>query len=976
LELARFQRTLAGSESVENALTDANGGMAQRDVLAKTFILKALLSRTALSDPNEPENPPAAPPSSEGGQGGGGVAPIAIEAELKRSYLDYAMSVIVSRALPDVRDGLKPVHRRILFGMNEAGNRHDRPYRKSANTVGEVMGRYHPHGDSAIYDALVRMAQDFSMGLPLIDGQGNFGSIDGDPPAAMRYTESRLAKTASYMLADIDEETVDFQDNYDGNREEPTVLPARFPNLLVNGGGGIAVGMATNIPPHNLAEVIDAAIALVERPDITDTELLEIVPGPDFPTGGEILGRSAARMALLTGRGSVVTRARYKVENTKGREAIVFYESPYQVNKSSIVDRIGELVREKRIEGISDLRDESNRFGIRVVVELKRDAVLDVVVNQLYRYTALQSSFGVNMLALNNGRPEQMGLRAMLSAFLSFREQVVTRRAKYRLSQARKKGHETVGLAIAVANIDEMIRLIRESPDPDSAREAILARDWPAGDMLPLIALIADPRSLVIEGGMIRLSEEQARAILELRLQRLTGLGREDIAKAAESIASTIRELLDILGSRETILGIVKSEMAAVKTEFGKSRQTVFSEADGDIDDEALIPREDMVVTVTHGGYVKRTPLSAYRAQRRGGKGKSGMVTKDEDFVTRLFVASTHTPILFFSSAGTVYKEKVWRLPLGDPRAKGRALINMLPLEAGERITSVMALPEDEADWAKLDVMFATRSGGVRRNKLSDFVQVNRGGKIAMKPDEGDEIVDVQFCSEADDILLTTANAMCIRFQVNDVRVFAGRTSTGVRGIDLKEGDAVIGMAVLGHIFAEPAEARAYLKHATAMRRAAGEEGAEVDAPEAPEDADEAGAVAPISPERIAELGAREQFILTVTSDGLGKRASSFEYRVTGRGGKGLIAHRLADRDARLIASFPVHEGEELLLVTDRGQLIRMPIEGIRIAGRATQGVTLIRVGESEHVVAAERLDEGGDDAGPETDDEPDQEAK
>jgi DNA gyrase subunit A len=917
-------------------------------------------------DPQDPETPPSDTPP-QGGGGHSSVAPIAIEDELKRSYLDYAMSVIVSRALPDVRDGLKPVHRRILYGMNESGNRHDRGYRKSANTVGEVMGRYHPHGDSAIYDSLVRMAQDFSMGLPLIDGQGNFGSVDGDPPAAMRYTESRLAKSASYLLSDIDEDTVNFQDNYDGQREEPVVLPARFPNLLVNGAGGIAVGMATNIPPHNLAEVIDAATAMVDRPDITDLELLEIVPGPDFPTGGEILGRGGARAALLTGRGSVVTRARYKVETIKGREAIVFYEAPYQVNKASVVDRIGELVREKKIEGIADLRDESNRLGIRIVIELKRDAVLDVVVNQLYRFTALQSSFGVNMLALNNGRPEQMGIRVMLQAFLGFREQVVTRRTKHRLAQARKKGHETVGLAIAVANIDDVIRLIRESPDPDTAREALVSRDWPALDMLPLIALIADPRTQIIDGGKIRLSEDQARAILELRLQRLTGLGRDDIQKAAESIADQIRELLEILGSRQRILDIVKTEMAEVRAEFGQARRTAFSESDGDIDDEALIPREDMVVTVTHGGYVKRTALSAYRAQRRGGKGKSGMQTKDEDFVTRLFVASTHTPILFFSSAGMVYKEKVWRLPLGDPRSKGRALINMLPLEAGERITSVMALPEDESDWATLDVMFATRSGGVRRNKLSDFVTVNRAGKIAMKPDEGDEIVDVQFCSEADDILLTTANAMCIRFEVGDVRVFAGRTSTGVRGIDLKDGDAVIGMTVLSHIDVEPAEARAYLKHSAAMRRAAGEDTVEVEGPGGDEDG-EAGE-APLSLERIAALGAREQFILTVTSDGLGKRASSYEYRVTGRGGKGLIAHRMASKEARLVASFPVHEGEELLLVTDRGQLIRMPIEGIRIAGRATQGVTLIRVGEGESVVAAERLDEGGDANGEAPDD-------
>ncbi|MFZ4601094.1 MAG: DNA gyrase subunit A [Caulobacterales bacterium] len=881
---------------------------------------------------------------------------MAIEEELKRSYLDYAMSVIVSRALPDVRDGLKPVHRRILFGMDEAGNTPDKSYRKSANTVGEVMGRYHPHGDSAIYDSLVRMAQDFSMGLPLIDGQGNFGSIDGDPPAAMRYTESRLAKAAAYLLADIDEDTVEFQENYDGSRREPTVLPARYPNLLVNGAGGIAVGMATNIPPHNLAEVIDAAFAMMDQPDISDSELLEIIPGPDFPTGGEILGRGGARMALLTGRGSVAIRAKYSIETIKGREALVFTEIPYQVNKSSIVDRIGELVREKKIEGVSDLRDESNRFGIRVVIELKRDAVADVVLNQVFRYTQLQSSFGVNMLALNGGRPEQMGLRAMLQAFLSFRESVVTRRTKFRLAKARRRGHETVGLAIAIPNIDEVIRLIRESDGRDDAKTQLMARPWPVGDMEPLVALIADPRSTIDAAGEIRLSEEQALAIVDLRLHRLSRLGREEITKTAEEIAREIQELLDILGSRERILQIIRTELAEVKTLFGVPRRTAFSEADGDIDDESLIPREDMVVTVTHGGYVKRTPLSEYRTQRRGGKGKSGMVTKDEDFVTRLFVASTHTPILFFSSAGMVYKMKVWRLPQGDPRTKGRALINLLPLEAGETITSVMALPEDEGDWATLDVMFATRSGGVRRNKLSDFTQVNRAGKIAMKPDEGDGIVAVEICTEDDDILLTTANAQCIRFQVTDVRVFSGRTSTGVRGIDLKEDDRVIGMAVLRHVDVTPAEAREY------QRRARAGEEAEVEV-EGDDDGVES-ASGPMAFERQMELSAREQFILTITSDGIGKRASSYEYRVTGRGGKGLIAHRLSGKDARLTASFPVLDSEELLLVTDRGQLIRMPVDQIRIGGRATQGVILVRTAEDEHVVAAERLQDVGEDTG------------
>ncbi len=887
------------------------------------------------------------------------MSPISVEDELRSSYLSYAMSVIVSRALPDARDGLKPVHRRILYAMDEGGNTHDRAYRKSAKSVGEVMGNYHPHGDAAIYMTLVRLAQDFSMGLPLIDGQGNFGSIDGDEPASMRYTEARLAKAARALLDDIDEGTVDFQDNYDGSMQEPTVLPARFPNLLVNGGGGIAVGMATNIPPHNLSEVIDACVALIDKPDTTDLELLEIVPGPDFPTGGEILGRGGARLALMTGRGSVVIRAKHHIETIRGREALVFTEIPYQVNKSEMVEKIGEQVREKRVEGIAEVRDESNRLGIRLVIELKRDAVADVVLNQLYRYSALQTSFGVNMLALNAGQPEQMGLRKILDIFLSFREQVVTRRAKFRLAKARKRGHETVGLAIAVANIDEVIRTIRESPDPATARERLQARDWPASDMLPLLELIADPRTKISSEGTLRLSDEQARAILALQLSRLTGLGRDDIAKAANEIAEEIKDLLDLLASRERIFSVIRGELVEVKEQFGWARRTTFSESDGEIDDESLIPREDMVVTVTHGGYVKRTPLAAYRTQRRGGKGRAGMQTKEEDFITRLFVASTHTPILFFSSTGQVYKEKVWRLPAGDPRTRGRALINMLPLEQGERITSVMALPEDEHDWEKLDVMFATRSGNVRRNKLSDFTQVNRAGKIAMKLDEGDGIIDVQICSEDDDVLLTTANAQCIRFAVTDVRVFKGRDSTGVRGVNLQDDDLVIGMSVLRHVEVTPEERAAYFKWDAANRGPA-EEGE-------PENGEEEAQAADVPFERLTWLKTQEQFILTVTSEGLGKRASSYEYRVTGRGGKGLIAHRLTP-GARLVASFPVSDGEELLLVTDKGQLIRTGVEGIRIAGRATQGVWILRTGEDEHVVAAERLPdvggEGGEEAG------------
>jgi DNA gyrase subunit A len=903
-----------------------------------------------VSDDNNDQTPPSQDPNDNG------IAPIAIEDELKRSYLDYAMSVIVSRALPDARDGLKPVHRRILWSMHENGFTHDKPYRKSARIVGDVMGKYHPHGDTAIYDALVRMAQDFSMSLPLIDGQGNFGSMDGDPPAAMRYTESRMAKPTQDLLADIEKNTVDFQANYDGSEKEPVVLPARFPNLLVNGAAGIAVGMATNIPPHNLGEVIDAAVALIDNPAATDLDLVTLIPGPDFPTGALIIGQSAARQALLNGRGSVIMRAKTHMEEVrKDREAIVVTEIPYQVNKATMIEKIAELVREKKIEGIAELRDESDRKGVRVVVELKRDANAEVILNQLYRFTPLQTSFGVNMLALDGGRPRMMGLRAMLECFLTFREEVITRRTKFELAKARDRGHIVVGLALAVANIDEIIRIIRESRDPAEAREGLMSRDWPVADTAPLIALIADPRSQIREDGTIRMTEEQARAILDLRLQRLTGLAREELAKEAQEIAETIQRLLTILGSRELILGMIRAEMVEVKAAYAKPRRTEIVEADLEIDDESLIAREDMVVTVTHGGYVKRTALATYRTQRRGGKGRSGMATKDEDFITRLFVANTHQPVLFFTSGGMVYKEKIWRLPEGAPQSKGKALVNMLPLEKGETITSIMALPEDEALWDTLDVMFATKSGGVRRNKLSDFVQVNRNGKIAMKPDEGDSIVDVQMCTENDDILLTTGRGMCIRFPVPEVRVFQGRTSTGVRGITLADGDELIGMSVLRHVDAEPAEARGYLRHAAAMRRAVGDETTDVVPEPIEQDEPETGEAA-LTPERIAELGGREQFVLTISDRGVGKRSSAYEYRVTGRGGKGIVAHRLTDVAAKLAGAFPVDDEDELLLVSDAGQLIRCPVSEIRIAARATQGVNLMRIDDGERVVAVERL--------------------
>ncbi|MGD0632654.1 MAG: DNA gyrase subunit A [Beijerinckiaceae bacterium] len=914
---------------------------------------------------DKPDNEPPASPGFD-------VRPVSISDEMRRSYLDYAMSVIVSRALPDVRDGLKPVHRRILHSMQEQNHLPDRPYVKSARIVGDVMGKYHPHGDSAIYDALVRMAQNFSLRLPLIDGQGNFGSVDGDPPAAMRYTESRLARPALALIEDIDSDTVDFQPNYDGKEREPVVLPARFPNLLVNGAGGIAVGMATNIPPHNLGEIIDATIALIDDPELSLEALIELIPGPDFPTGGAILGRSGVRSAYMTGRGSVVVRAKVEVESLrKEREALIVTEIPYQVNKATLIEKIAELVREKKIEGISDLRDESDRDGMRIVIELKRDAVSDVVLNQLWRFTAMQSSFGCNMIALNGGRPELMNIRDFLVAFVDFREEVVTRRTKFRLNKARDAAHLQVGLAIAVANIDEVIHLIRTSPDTAAARESLMVRAWPAKDMAPLIALIADPRHALQEDGLYRLSEAQARAILELRLQRLTALGREEIAEALNKLAVEIADYLDILRSRERLFGIIKDEMIAVRTAYATPRRTQILESVEGVEDEDLIQREDMVVTVSHGGYVKRVPLSTYRAQRRGGKGRSGMQTREEDFVARLFVASTHTPILFFSSRGQVYKEKVWRLPLAAPQARGKALINMLPLEQGERITTIMPLPEDEESWATLDVMFATTRGTVRRNKLSDFAQVNRAGKIAMRLDAGEEIVDVQICQENDDTLLTTQKGQCIRFPVTDVRVFKGRDSMGVRGISLAEGDRVIALAILRHMEADAGERVAYLK----MRRAVAgeanlEAGAEAGTEVGPEDTAAEGQEAEevmastLPQERYVEMSLAEQIILTISANGFGKRTSSFEYRITGRGGKGIVAMAVNARNGPLVASMPVEDGDGLMLVTNGGQLIRVPVDGIRVAGRGTQGVIVFNTGPDEQVVSVERIPAEEDETG------------
>ncbi len=873
--------------------------------------------------------------------GGGEVRPVAIEEEMRRSYLDYAMSVIVSRALPDVRDGLKPVHRRILYSMYENGYLWNRPYRKSARVVGDVMGKYHPHGDAAIYDALVRMAQDFSLRLPLLDGQGNFGSIDGDPPAAMRYTEVRLGQPARYMLEDIDRDTVDFQPNYDGSETEPVVLPARFPNLLVNGAGGIAVGMATNMAPHNLGEVIEATKALIADPEITIDGLMEHLPGPDFPTGGIILGRAGIRSAYHTGRGSVIMRGRAEVEEIrKDRHAIVITEIPYQVNKAAMVEKIAALVKDRRIEGISDIRDESDRHGMRVVIELKRDANPEVVLNQLYKYSPLQTTFGINNVALNGGRPELMNLKQLLEAFVTFREEVVTRRTKFLLARARDRAHVLVGLAIAVANIDEVIRLIRSAPNPAAAREALMARDWPAEEMLPYIRLIDDPRVIINDDGSCRLTEVQAKAILDLRLHRLTALGRGEIGEQLRRLAEEIADYLEILRSRKRVMEIIVAELDEVKEQFADERRTEIADYMGEVEDEDLIAREDMVVTVSHAGYIKRVPLSVYRAQRRGGKGRSGMSTREEDFVSKLFVASTHTPIVFFSSRGMAYQLKVWKLPQAAPNARGKALVNLLPLEQGETITSVLPLPEDEEKWAELDVMFATRSGYVRRNRLSDFTGIMRNGKIAMKLNEGDAILAVETCTEDDDILLTTAGGQAIRFPVTQVRVFAGRNSVGVRGITLAEGDEVISMSVLKHFEITPEERDAYLK----MKR-----GSEEDAERA------------ISLQRFAEIEAAEQMLLTLSERGYGKRSSSLEYRITARGGKGIVAMVVNERNGRLVAAFPVEDSDQIMLVTDRGKLIRCPVSDIRIAGRATQGVIVFKTAEDERVVSAERISDVDD---------------
>ncbi|WP_416339731.1 DNA gyrase subunit A [Paracoccus sp. (in: a-proteobacteria)] len=881
---------------------------------------------------------------------------IDIAHEMRSSYLDYAMSVIVSRAIPDLRDGLKPVHRRVLFAMHESGNTPDKPYRKSARPVGDTMGKYHPHGDASIYDALVRLAQSFSMSLPLLDGQGNFGSMDGDSAAAMRYTEVRMDKPSTYLMMDIDKNTVDFQDNYDGKDREPTVLPARFPNMLVNGAGGIAVGMATNIPPHNLGEVCDATLALIENPDLPTERLLEIVPGPDFPTGGIILGRSGARKAYLEGRGSIIVRAKTRIEETRaGRQAIILDEIPYQVNKATLIEKIAELAKEKRIEGIAHVQDESDRVGVRVVIELKRDATAEVVLNQLFRFTPMQTSFGANMLALNGGRPEQLTLRDFLTHFITFREEVVARRTAYELKKARERAHVLCGLAVAVSNVDEVVATIRSSADAPEARERLMTRRWPAHDIVEYLRLIDDPLHPVNDDGTYNLSETQARAILELRLQRLTQLGVQEVTDELKTLADSIREYLTILASRDRIMAIISDELNEVKSLFAVPRRTEITDWAGDLDDEDLIEREDMVVTITSGGYIKRTALAEFRAQRRGGKGLSSMATKEDDVVTTLFVANTHTELLFFTTDGMVYRLKTWRLPLAGRTAKGKAIVNILPISPGVSIAALMPVDAPEADWDGYQVVFATSDGDVRRNALSDFTNVMRNGKIAMKLPEGVELIGVRMATENDDVMLVTSAGRAIRFQTTDVRVFKGRDSTGVRGIRLAAGDRVVSMSVIRHFEADPAERAAYLK----MRRAV--EGALDDGAEPDEDEDNV-AEAAISQERYAQMSAAEDLILTITARGAGKISSSHDYSVRGRGGQGVMAMDKAMRGGALVASFPVERDDQIMLATSTGQSIRVPVDQISFRSRSAGGVRVFNTAPGEEVVSVARIAENGED--------------
>lgn len=890
------------------------------------------------------------------------ISPITIEEEMQRSYLDYAMSVIVSRALPDVRDGLKPVHRRILYAMREGGYDSSKPYKKSARIVGDVMGKYHPHGDSAIYDAMVRMAQDFSMRLMLVDGQGNFGSMDGDPPAAMRYTEARLNKVAETMLEDIDKETVDFQPNYDESTLEPTVLPSRFPNLLVNGAGGIAVGMATNIPPHNLGEVIDGCCAYIDNHDVSIDELIDLIPGPDFPTGGQILGRNGILGMFHNGRGSIMMRGKTSIEEIrKDRMAIIVHEVPYQVNKARLLERIAELVREKQIEGISDLRDESDRDGVRVVIEMKKDAIPDVVLNQLYKFTPLQTSFGANMLALHYGRPQTMNLKDFIAAFVAFREEVITKRTIFELGKARDRAHILAGLAVAVANIDEIIAIIRKASDPNDAREKLTSRNWAAATVAPLIKLIDDPAYPMNADNTYKMSDIQARAILDLRLHRLTALERDKIGDELKEVCAAIARYLEILGSHAELMKVLRDELVEIREKYATPRRTELVADEFETDIEDLIQKEDMVVTVTNTGYVKRVPLATYRAQKRGGKGRTGMQTKDEDFVTDLFVANTHTPILFFTTKGICHKMKVYKLPLGTPQAKGKAFINLLPLEQGETISVVMPLPEDESTWDKLNVIFATSHGTVRRNSLEDFQNVRANGLIAMKLEGDEKLIDVRTCTDKDDIVISTRKGKAIRFAVEELRVFKSRASTGIRGIKLMAGDEIMSISIVRHVDVTAEERLAYLKRASQLRNQVDDEAG--DTSDGDEEETATGNIL-LTDERFNELAKMEDFLLAVTSKGFGKRTSAYEYRTTGRGGSGIWNMKLSKKNGEIVGSFHVHDTDEVMLVTNGGQIIRMAVKDVRFVGRQTQGVTLFRIEDGEEVVSAAIIkDDGGEEA-------------
>lgn len=876
---------------------------------------------------------------------------IALEDEVKQSYLDYAMSVIVARALPDVRDGLKPVHRRILFGMKEVGCDYNRAYKKSARIVGDVMGKYHPHGDSAIYDSMVRMAQDFSMRETLVEGQGNFGSMDGDSAAAMRYTEARLSKLGSSLLDDIDKDTVNFQPNYDESLKEPVLLPARFPNLLVNGAGGIAVGMATNIPPHNLGDAIDACIAYVDNPEIEIEELIRIIKGPDFPTGGMIIGQKGIVDGYKTGRGMITMRARHHIEDfKKDRQAIVFTEIPYQVNKAKLLEKIAELVNEKTIEGISDLRDESDKDGVRVVIELKKDVVPEVMLNKLYKYTQAQTTFGVNMLALINGRPKLMNLQEVIASFVNFRRDVVIRRTRFELQKARRQAHLLIGLGCAVANIDRIISIIRSSKDAASARAELVNTYWDVSEIEPLIKLVDDGGN-VVEDGKSRLTEDQAQAILDLKLQRLTALERTKIADDLTALTDRITDLLNILGNKARIFDIIKTEMLEIKAEFANPRKTSIEESSADMDIEDLIQREDMVVTVSNGGYIKRVPLSSYRTQKRGGKGKTGMTTKDEDFVHDMFVANTHASVLCFSTAGIVYNIKVYKLPQGTPQSRGKALVNLLPLKLGETISTVMLMPEDESTWENLDIVFATSKGTVRRNKLSDFVNIRQSGIIAMKIEEGEKLISVAFCDKSSEIMISSKMGKSVRFPLEDLRIFASRASMGVRAIKLIGDDEVISMTILNDTNLDVEAREQYIRYATSLRRDANE--LDLDVIQTPVE----------KPENFDELSKNEQMLLIVTENGFGKRTSAYEFRTTSRGAQGVRTITLSDKIGPVVSVFPVKESDEVMLMTNLGKMIRCPVCDVRITSRSGQGVIMFRLEKGEKVVSAVRIADMEDNA-------------